>query len=112
MNCKKGDLAIVVAGNRTEYLGMSVTCLHLVDNNIYRIPIEVGPVWEVDKTFSWHTQIGLFIVDISKPWMPDKLLRPITPDAGMKRDEAERDITGKLKIDSSELALIEGGWWR
>lgn len=82
MNCKPGELAIVVrstVGNE----GRIVRCLHLAsDGDMNRHGVWIGgadPVWLLDGLCRWvHPLLGERLV----PFMTDSALRPIRDNDG------------------------------
>lgn len=83
MNCKPGDMAIVL-GNSTE-TGKFVTCIELVPTGVRLCATEpadgrssyaaeeYGPLWQIDRALEWD---GIWAC-----YVPDKYLMPIRPDA-------------------------------
>ena len=82
MNCKKGDLAIVISGEPN--VGKLVACLCLLQPGAWRddlppgvrqqISPDAGPLWRVDRPIGWGPTgaVALFLV-------PDQVLMPIRP---------------------------------
>lgn len=77
MNCKPGDMAIVIRG---EIAGQVLTCLRLANSfevRAYHFPEDIA-IWKVDRLMSWtdfwnecsHQQI---------PYCVDSALMPIRP---------------------------------
>lgn len=84
MNCKPGDLAIMVrsfAGNE----GRILRCVRLSDWPGLTLPdrsVEIGPVWEVDQQMSvWGGQQHNLVLD--------SFLRPIRPQPDDAQDESK-----------------------
>jgi hypothetical protein len=81
MNCKQGDLAIVVDGSPNA--GMMVTCLESLPAGFRRDDLppfitqhfeeSLGPLWRVDRFLRW----GATRIRIA----PDRYLMPIRPDS-------------------------------
>lgn len=80
MNCKQGDLAVIVysrAGNE----GKIVTCLKLHPPGYDLTDKEHGPVWEVDRNDLIAVWAGTgAIASTNGNAIPDSFLRPIKPD--------------------------------
>ena len=74
MNCKQGDLAVIVrstCGNE----GVIVQCLELVTDHVLwhgKTPVKHATCWRVDRTLPHHFP-GLIPTDV----VPDDQLRPI-----------------------------------
>jgi hypothetical protein len=71
MNCKQGDLAIVVSG---AAVGFVVTCIERYD----------GPWFEQDHAIGWRVDIPLpkLLGGSRQPFILDSALRPIRPGEG------------------------------
>ena len=74
MNCKQGDLAVVVrslAGND----GVIVRCIQLMPAGTDDLSVFLGPVWKIDKPLvsNWGD---------SSPFINDINLRPIRDNDG------------------------------
>lgn len=90
MNCKQGDLAIVVKGalgHKSPNLGKIVTCLKLYPAGTNGYNLSQGPLWEVDKQFE-DTWGG------SDCFMFDSFLRPLRGE--LSGDEIEQPLAGVL----------------
>lgn len=78
MNCKQGDLAIIVRAYNPENLGKIVTCIRLIQPRNWREPngsISEEPTWEIDiplRGFSGN----------ASPLICDFQLRPIRDNDG------------------------------
>lgn len=92
MNCRQGDLALVIRGVDA---GKTVTCLELIApgstipghedmpaTSENRFARDEGYIWQVDRLLTWHAEQqptdGL-------PYCPDNMLRPITPHGVVKQ---------------------------
>jgi hypothetical protein len=80
MNCKQGDLALVVRGPKKN-LGKLVTCIEMVKSPGEGWTDFKIPVWRVDQKMTWHNDRGKVIFE---PYAPDAALMPIR---GMPEDE-------------------------
>ncbi|MDE1866978.1 MAG: hypothetical protein KGI08_04615 [Thaumarchaeota archaeon] len=90
MNCKQGDLAIVVkstAGNE----GKIVTCLKLF-NKVPGRTDSHGPLWETDTALNNFNGLTGKIVGTTR-YIPDSFLRPIK---GL--DELEDETNKELEL--------------
>lgn len=84
MNCKQGDLAIVIQSRHKNNIGRAITCvslasaaeLHAVLGNYY--PDFVHAIWRTDKSFLWTLDNGRGR-DIQANFCEDKALMPINP---------------------------------
>lgn len=99
MNCKQGDLAIVV-GSDFGQNGMIVTCLRLlktnevVDNIRFLKP---GVTWVVDRPLTYRSaHLGVRVAHIA----PDEALRPI----GKPSDDEVDETLLWLPVPSTETA--------
>jgi hypothetical protein len=83
MNCKQGDLAIILYGPAA---GLVVTCLEALAPGFQRddLPAGVeqqidessGPLWRIDRAVEWGDLLYLHLV-------PDNVLMPIGRGPGM-----------------------------
>lgn len=93
MNCRKDDLALVIAGAST---GVMVTCLELLPAGWQRddlprgfrqrLPLEAGPLWRVDRPIQWENpdENRRYGISTVMHVIPDYALMPIRPDADPK----------------------------
>jgi hypothetical protein len=82
MNCKQGDLAVVVRAKRKENLGKILRCVRLhtdkwrdADGRQWSDGPHEAPRWVVDKPVPNTCGVNIFTV-------PDAVLRPIRPNEG------------------------------
>ena len=88
MNCKQGDLAIVVrsyAGNE----GKIVKCLKLYPAGSFSIPEIYGPVWDVGGEFRRGNPQTGEVYTFKHGGMPDSFLRPLRGD--LSNDEVDTE---------------------
>lgn len=88
MNCKEGDLAIVVkshAGNE----GKIVTCLKWVGRGT-GLTGDYTDVWLVDQALNWRNKRTGEITKI--PYYIDQWLRPI-PKQELLEDEQKKEVS-------------------
>jgi hypothetical protein len=77
MNCKKGDLAIIVGGSTGYNIGKIVTCLRFI--GWYSLDVE--DAWEVDIPLGWtdgvsrHVSRDCYMRPIRPSEEPDEMLR-------------------------------------
>lgn len=86
MNCKQGDLAIVVKSHKGKNVGKIVTCLKFIGTH----PNFDGfnDLWEVDQEMDWyHWLFG----SIREKLVPDSCLKPL------KGFPEEKDVAYKEK---------------
>lgn len=87
MNCKQGDLAIVVrskAGNE----GRIVRCVRWAGVSVdERLVFHADGLWEVSPPLTWENPFG---DTIELPVFPDAYLRPIRGD--LLDEETEREL--------------------
>lgn len=75
MNCKPGDLAVIVRSTDGQAVGRFVECLQMDGNHS-----EFGPIWRVRTEGRGIVTIhGTLAIVLH---MPDAWLRPIRPDEG------------------------------
>jgi hypothetical protein len=103
MNCKQGDLAIVI-GNPLEKmvlptettgvnLGKMVTCLELLPAGFDGVAPELGPLWRTDRPLIYSIVLCGSILDrLELCLAPDFTLSPINPNP----EEAEPDIVEEI----------------
>lgn len=87
MNCKQGDLALIICG---QSQGQAVTCLEALPEGFrrddlprginQRISEDEGPLWRLDRPIEWGDLLYLAIA-------PDAVLMPI----GRGSPQAMRD---------------------
>lgn len=85
MNCKQGDLAMIIGGKTQG--GKVVTCLRLLSRDEHQVHDDEGPVWAVDRDCSFQTPRG----SVWRRYCPDKVLMPINPspdDETVKESDA------------------------
>ena len=101
MNCKQGDMAIIVRGPAQEYIGVTVRCLEFVGSpcgltardgrTIHTNNPETVDFWRVDGWFKYYNPDGEnFEMDI----VSDAYLMPITPPA--QEDETTQEYIDDL----------------
>ena len=84
MNCKAGDLALVVKGRNR---GKVVTCLRLLKGGTeleHGVIRDDEAVWELDRELSWPEGPAAAICDHG--------LMPIRPPASDESDTADQDL--------------------
>lgn len=91
MNCKPGDLALIVSSVTEENLGVFVDVIGLPDGNI-AMPQELGQVWhcKVRGTIAYTSVTGKRIVTSEGP-IPDRCLRPIRGMGARDKSASTRD---------------------
>lgn len=72
MNCKKGDMALVISGPNA---GEAVTCIALESPPGMRLVDSRMAVWRVDRNLIWR-RLG-DDSEVVRPYAPDHALRPI-----------------------------------
>lgn len=86
MNCKQGDLAVVVrsyAGNE----GRVVTCVKLYPAGAFQIPERFGPIWDIGEAVPRIDLITGKLFPSKLKGMPDSFLRPLRGD--LSEDDAD-----------------------
>jgi hypothetical protein len=79
VNCKQGDLALIISSNfNRQNIGKMVTCVRLLGPHEHDVAPCEGPyIWLIDREMDWMSPLhGKFM----KNWFPDARLRPIRPD--------------------------------
>lgn len=94
MNCKQGDIAIVVRSKNGHNFGKIVTCLRLAtksDLNRVNAP-SFRPVWVIDRTTTWTQPGGRFPEELFL--VHDEALRPLrgTPAGACCTQIVEREV--------------------
>jgi hypothetical protein len=83
MNCKPGDLAVIVSGVKDTNIGRIVRCVRITHFRGLRMPdgtLNEGVVWEIDRTLTaWSGKRHNFALD--------KRLRPIRDPGDDATDE-------------------------
>lgn len=86
MNCKQGDLAIVIT-NKYGNAGKIVRCIRLATKEDYegRNFLPIGPSWVIDRPLiTSHGELANFC--------HDKNLRPIRPSEGQDETLSWKDV--------------------
>lgn len=96
MNCKKGDLALVLCGPNA---GRLVTCLealpagHRLEHqppNVHQyVDKAEGPLWRVDRDLEWGDLLYV-------PLAPDAVLMPIGSAPGREAGESRNRLEAAL----------------
>ncbi|HWG75355.1 MAG TPA: hypothetical protein VN660_01005 [Steroidobacteraceae bacterium] len=82
MNCKQGDLALVIRSNSAN-IGKFVTCLELLPAGSCNACVEDGPLWRIDRELEWDSTLGKFPGYL----VPDWALMPIRPSPERRPSE-------------------------
>jgi hypothetical protein len=72
MNCKRGDLALVIEG-RENNCGKVVTCLELLPAGSCDVDVAVGVLWRIDRLMEFEGEFGVLEGSLA----PDRALMPI-----------------------------------
>jgi len=102
MNCKPGDLALIIKGCNT---GKAVTCVRLAGpqlstpNGPRMTMFGMRPIWEIDKSVVWASKHD---GDVLLPYMPDECLMPIRPEP-----DERHVITGKIRVTAVDTNVLE-----
>lgn len=95
MNCKQGDLAIVIRGFGEE-IGKCVTCIRLLPTGAEvpgmdnQFSDHEGAVWEIDTKLTWTYSMSRDLFRI--PFASDKNLMPITPPPDADFTDDDKDV--------------------
>ena len=99
MNCKQGDLALILWGPSQ---GQAVTCLEALPAGFLRddlprgirqqIHEQAGPLWRVDRLIEWgeSPESRRYRFSTSLRIAPDRALMPISPDSPVKEREKQQ----------------------
>jgi len=74
LNCKQGDLALVIGGGVNA--GRLVTCLEILPAGSCGVERDVGPLWRVDRPIAYEAA-GEQLIEGNVA--PDMVLMPIRP---------------------------------
>lgn len=101
MNCKPGDMAIIV-GNSAA-VGIMVTCIRLESPNfgVTYLPVK-EPCWKISRPIPWfanHDNLNGSVLIGNVPYCEDKFLLPIRPDALEDDEEEDLDINQPVMIN-------------
>lgn len=99
MNCKPGEMAMIIRGKNA---GTVLTCLELLVDGC-TMPHAGGavhianlePLWRVDRKLPWRSNIGTRAL---WPLCPDRILMPIRPQRDEDLEETERIARERLGI--------------
>ena len=91
MNCKPGDLALVVCAYDPA-AGMLLTVLERgeLPGTLRAAPPFDGPLWRVDRAVAWFDK--LLGITRMLPYFPDRYLLPIRPEADPEAALTEQEI--------------------
>ncbi len=95
MNCRPGDLALVIGGNPL-WIGRMVTCVRLVPVGeevligVIAVPF-TSPTWELRESLPWRAYGFGNYFDTVAPYAADSVLLPVRPhpDDVAQRNEVE-----------------------
>jgi hypothetical protein len=90
MNCKPGDMAIVIHGSRS---GMLVTCIRTVTGGEFKTSVgleaaNISPIWRIDSLIPWgplNEPPAIYV-----PYALDKYLRPIR--GGLTKEQMDAEL--------------------
>lgn len=96
MNCKPGDLAIVIASDIPENIGLFVDVIEADDPDKHRFGIallNVGQVWQCRARgqITYRDLFGRMAVATEGP-IPDSALRPIRPPEQDTNVNTEKEL--------------------
>ena len=77
MNCKPGDLALVIGDTFPYNKSKVVTCVRLLNRSEHDVLDSHGPVWLIDTLLQYGV-LG-FAAPSYLPWCPDRCLMPVNP---------------------------------
>ena len=91
MNCKPGDLALVVCAD-SPAAGMMLTVIERGQLPGARPSVTAldGPLWRVDRELWWHNPVTGEVATM--PLCPDCILMPIRPEADPESVLTEQEI--------------------
>ena len=96
MNCKQGDLALIIGPAGRSCVGKVVRCVELfpVDTRFIipsgQVRYAYEPVWLTDTVVVKNPVDGL---DLYNRGIADRFLMPLRPPVSDETDTAERDVT-------------------
>lgn len=99
MNCKQGDLAVIVSASNRLMLGKFVTCIRRYDGPWRNGDVEPG--WVIDQEIKVISSSGEVNV---QSVITDEALRPIRNDPGQDETIAWAGLPGELEIPVQEVA--------
>lgn len=88
MNCKQGDLAIVIHGGSS---GMLVRCVASLPAGFDSSPPWNGPRWRVDRWLDSYT--GMEKNGRKMDHLPDSFLMPIRPPGEDEHEDCDEPVT-------------------
>jgi hypothetical protein len=93
LNCKQGDLALVIGGRN---VGKVVTCLELLPTGSEYVDEAVGLLWRVDRPLEYLNEaLGM---TANKYLAPDRLLMPLKPDRTGNIEALELGTSESLEL--------------
>lgn len=92
MNCKPGDLAIVVKAYRPETVGKIVEVLDFLGRTQFRDGTFLDDCWAVYGNFQGSSYDQWCIKNLCEACLPDAWLRPIRDPGDDARDEMLRPL--------------------
>ena len=93
MNCKPGDLALVIGGRN---VGKVVICLELLPAGSQYVDETAGPLWRVDRALEYLNEaLGM---TANKYLAPDRLLMPLKPDRTGNIEALELGTSESLEL--------------
>ena len=86
LNCKQGDLALVIGGRN---VGKVVICLELLPAGSQYVDETAGPLWRVDRALEYLNEaLGM---TANKYLAPDRILMPLNPGSAANPESLELD---------------------
>ena len=91
MNCKEGDLALVIGGRN---VGKVVICLELLPAGSQYVDETAGPLWRVDRALEYLNEaLGM---TANKYLAPDRILMPLNPSSAEPHAALELEVPEPL----------------
>jgi hypothetical protein len=84
MNCKPGDMALVIVGLDA---GKTTTCVRLEDPDRCGVPYR-GKTWRIEHEMHWSDQGQVLML----PYLPDSYLMPIRPEPDPLHVETDNEV--------------------
>ena len=122
MNCRPGDLALIVRGPRWN-IGKQMTCVRLLADGEMVVgdpdipgasfvhSLGDNPIWEVDRPVVWTISDGSVVIARRElPYCCDNVLLPIRPERDEELEREEEIAKSNAEIRATNCPVYTWSW--